>query len=180
MISIVGLLAIAGITHSHAREEGNNETPEVRKLRIALQEKYAKLPVVKPETRLGNVSYTMIDLSGTPTKVEDENYYAFRFVTPKEEGNLVWSFRPEKGLLQWYIVPEKDRMFGFHTFSRRHLTQDVENVGGKRRAFHPADPGQTRTQAGKRLHHMVQIRRGCRSSCHILAQHTLSRDLQIL
>lgn len=126
---ITSLLAFLFLANLCAEEKGITETPEQQKRRIVLQEKYKQFPVVVPNTKLDKVSFTTIDLTPSLTKFEDGNYYAFRFETPKENGDLVWTFKHGKGLMQWYIVPEKGQMFGFRSWMSHHLPHDIPNVG---------------------------------------------------
>ena len=126
---IVALLACLFIMRAHSAEEGNDETPHIQELRVALQEKHDDLPRVSVNTQQQYVSFMTIDLTQTVTKVEGKRYYAFRFTTPKEVGPLSWSFKVPKGCFGWYIVPAKGRMYGFTTFGRHTLPRDVSNLG---------------------------------------------------
>ncbi len=131
----VVLLAWAWIPCFSARAEETEESDGIRKVRIALQEKFKKLPEVKVNSGKDHVSFAKVDLSGSLTEVDGEKYYAFRFQSLDEEGDLVWAFRPGKGLVSWYIFTEKERMQGFSTFIDYILPQDVENVGKKGNVF---------------------------------------------
>lgn len=113
---------------------GAEEAPEsewIGKVRIAIQEKFAKLPEVKANADKDGVKFTTMDLSDSHTVVDGEHYYAFRFQAPAEGGDLVWSFKSTPVFSRYYIFAEKERMQGFSGFQSRNLPEDTENVGSK-------------------------------------------------
>ncbi len=127
--AIITLLICLLIVQSDAVQTENNETPESRNVRVALQQKVAELPMVEVNTKIEEVGFETIDLTETLTDVEGKRYFAFRFTTPQNPGDLIWSFRAPKGHVGWYIVPAEGRMNGFRTFYRHTLSQDVPTVG---------------------------------------------------
>lgn len=119
------------VSGSRARAEEAPESEWIGKVRIAIQEKFAKLPEVKANVGEGGVKFTTMDLRDSLTEVDGEHYYAFRFQAPAEGGDLVWSFKSTPVLSHFYIFAENERMQGFTGFQSRYLPEDTENVGSK-------------------------------------------------
>ncbi len=117
------------VSNSHLQAQDHEELDSVKRLRIAVQDKFDKLPVVKVNTDKDKVGFTTLDLGNTLTEVNGEKYYAFRFRSPKVPADMTWAFNPGEGFVSWYIVPEKDRMQGFERFTRTILPNDVEGFG---------------------------------------------------
>jgi hypothetical protein len=118
-------------------DEGSNkdEAPETRARREGLQANIAKFPLVKLNTEVARVHFETLDLKKTLTVVDGVKYYAFRFRTPDEVGDLVWSFLTPGRPHEWYILAAAGTMHGFDTFFYSSLPRDVPGLGKTGRSF---------------------------------------------
>lgn len=123
------LSAWACLSALPASAEEEAEVEWKMNLRIALQEKYAKLPEVKAGTGGDGAKFSTVDLAGSLTEVDGAKYYAFRFQSPATGGTLMWAFKLVPIISEWYVFAEKGRMQGFITFHEHDLPEDVEGVG---------------------------------------------------
>ncbi len=116
---------------SSSREGTIRETPHMRNLRLSLQAKHRELSRVNVNTTLESVMFETVDLSHSMTHVDGNQYYAFKFATPEEGGNMYWAFKSVGGVQSWYIIPVEGQMHGFSNFNRIILPEDIPDVGNK-------------------------------------------------
>ena len=96
-----------------------------------LQAHVQQFPELVPNQRKTGAKYKKIWLNKTPLRIYGRVYDAFTFKTPKETGELVWSFLPASNNVSWYIIPASGSMTGFSKFEQLRLPKDIDNVGAK-------------------------------------------------
>jgi hypothetical protein len=136
------------LSHSTLTEEQRNALRD-----RTLQEHFANFQVLEPNTDIQSVTYTPVAFTNDPLVVGGLLYHAFRFTTPEQPSDLVWSFVLENAAhnrVNFNILAEHGDMQGFTYFHSRKFHNDIPPVGktGDRVLFQRLDrsflvPGQS-------------------------------------
>jgi hypothetical protein len=141
---LAGILVLAASARLMAGEE---ETPEQRMRREAVQKQWAQLPAVEVGTSLKDVRFTRVVLDKSKVQVGKDVYYALRFRAPESGGDFLWAWRPEllDQRVSWGILAAQGTTDARSSQKyRTNLDKDVKDLGTKGNPFflHWLDIGQ--------------------------------------